>query len=68
MNTFQQIAGAIAAAVSTSLLSLGQHLSHSHITTVAFTHGIHVGLWFTLSLTIIALLISLTIKDTNNNK
>lgn len=49
MNTFQQIAGAIATAVSTSLLSLGQHLSHSHITTVAFTHGIHVGLWFTLS-------------------
>lgn len=30
MNTFQQITGAIATAVSTSLLSLGQHLSYSH--------------------------------------
>ena len=62
MNTFQQIVGAIATALATSLLNLGQHLSSSHVQTIAFTHGIHMGLYFTLCLTIVAFLISLTIK------
>ena len=68
MNTFQQIVGAIATAIATSLLSLGQILSHNHVQTIAFTHGVHLGLYFTLLLAIIALLISLTIKNNSQKQ
>ncbi|MCH4172237.1 MAG: DHA2 family efflux MFS transporter permease subunit [Lactobacillus sp.] len=61
MNTFQQIVGAIATAVATSLLAFGQQAS-SGAHQVAFTAGVHVGLIFPLVLAIVALILSLTIQ------
>ncbi len=63
MNTFQQIIGAMATAIATSLLAFGNsaagHVSHQ----IAFTNGVHVGLWFTLIVAAVAFLLSFTIKD-----
>ncbi|WP_243673987.1 DHA2 family efflux MFS transporter permease subunit [Lentilactobacillus kisonensis] len=64
MNTFQQIIGAMATAIATSLLAFGQHLSNGS-GQVAFTTGFHVGLLFTLIVAIVAFLIALTIKKTS---
>lgn len=62
MNTFQQIIGAMATAIATSLLAFGQHLSNGG-TQVAFTNGFHVGLLFTLIVAVVAFVIALTIKE-----
>ena len=63
MNTFQQIIRAMATAIATSLLAFGNsaagHVSHQ----IAFTNGVHVGLWFTLIVAAVAFLLSFTIKD-----
>jgi DHA2 family lincomycin resistance protein-like MFS transporter len=63
MNTFQQIVGAIATAIATSLLAFGQQLSSTASHQVAFTTGVHVGLIFPLVFAILALGLSLTIKE-----
>lgn len=64
MNTFQQIIGAVATAVATSLLAVGQHASSAAATTrVAFTNGVHLGLIFTLILAVIAFCLSFRIKQ-----
>lgn len=63
MNTFQQIVGAIATAIATSLLAFGQQLSSTASHQVAFTTGVHVGLIFPLVFAILALSLSLTIKE-----
>ena len=62
MNTFQQIVGAIATAIATALLGVGQQASSaSH--QVAFTSGVHLGLVFTLILAIAALCLAFTVKE-----
>jgi DHA2 family lincomycin resistance protein-like MFS transporter len=62
MNTFQQIIGAVATAIATSLLAFGQQLSNGGHQ-VAFTTGFHVGLMFTLIVAIVAFLVALTIRN-----
>lgn len=61
MNTLQQIVGAISTAVATGLLALGEK-SFAGSKPVAFTHGVHYGLYFTLVLIICGLLLSFNIK------
>ena len=44
INTLQQIVGAIATAMATSLLQMGITASHGASSAVAFTHGVHNGI------------------------
>lgn len=68
INTFQQIVGAIATAVATSLLGLGTAAFHGHNTAAAFTNGAHYGFYFTIVLAIIGLLVSLSLKKETKSK
>lgn len=65
MNTMQQIVGAIATALATSLLGIGQaayqnHHGSGHLS-AAFTNGTHYGFYFTIALIVVGLLASLRI-------
>lgn len=62
INTLQQIVGAIATALATSLLQLGSHGANSP---VAFTNGVHYGIIFTIILAIIGLAIAISINNKN---
>ncbi len=62
LNTGQQIVGAIATAIATTLLAFGQHLSTSSNQQVTFTAGVHIGLIFPLVIAILALGLALTIE------
>ena len=64
LNTSQQIIGALATALATSFLSWGQKVFQGK-PPLAFTNGVHYGMYFTLILTLIGLLCALTFK---NNK
>lgn len=60
MNTFQQIIGAVATAVATSLLAIGQQASSAAPKSqAAFTSGVHLGFIFPLILTIVAFILAL---------
>lgn len=61
MNTLQQVLGAIATAVATSLLGMGQAAS-AEGGAVAFTNGVHWGFAFTLVLAVAALALSMLLK------
>ena len=61
MNTLQQVLGAIATAVATSLLGMGQAAS-AESGAVAFTNGVHWGFAFTLVLAVAALAVSMLLK------
>lgn len=61
INTFEQIIGAIATAVSTSLLNVG-FISTQGNESIKFTCGSHYSLIFTLVLSFIGLFISFTLK------
>ena len=61
MNTLQQVLGAIATAVATSLLGMGQAAS-AEGGAVAFTNGVHWGFTFTLVLAVAALAVSMLLK------
>ncbi|GAD17156.1 DHA2 family efflux MFS transporter permease subunit [Lentilactobacillus otakiensis] len=63
MNTFQQIIGAMATAIATSLLAFGNNAAGNVSHQVAFTNGVHVGLWFALIVAAVAFLLSFTVKD-----
>ncbi|GAA3187013.1 DHA2 family efflux MFS transporter permease subunit [Lentilactobacillus kefiri] len=63
MNTFQQIIGAMATAIATSLLAFGNNAAGNVSHQIAFTNGVHVGLWFTLIVAAAAFLLSFTVKD-----
>ena len=65
INTLQQIVGAIATAMATSLLQMGITASHDASSAVAFTHGVHNGIIFTIVLAVIGLLIALSINNKN---
>lgn len=61
MNTLQQVLGAIATAVATSLLGMGQAAS-AESGAVAFTNGVHWGFAFSLVLVVAALAVSMLLK------
>lgn len=63
MNTLQQIVGALATALTTSFLALGQKTYPGSDPARASTQGMHYGSYFTIGLVIIALLLSWTIKE-----
>lgn len=68
MNTLQQIVGAVATAIATILLAMGQGMSKKGgVSVVRFTNGAHYGFYFTLILIVIGFLLSLTIKEDGNN-
>ncbi|MEK0307138.1 DHA2 family efflux MFS transporter permease subunit [Bifidobacterium favimelis] len=62
INTMQQIVGAVATAVATSLLAIGETRAGKVDKAAAFTNGTHYGIWFTIVLIVIALLISLRVR------
>lgn len=66
MNTLQQIVGAIATAIATILLSLGQSTTHVSNKAIVFTNGTHYGFYFSIVLVIIGLVLSLKIRKTRN--
>lgn len=66
INTLQQIIGAVATAITTSFLNLGINNYHGNNSSAAFTNGTHFGMLFTIILTIIGLIISLTIPKFKN--
>ncbi len=66
MNTMQQIVGAIATALATSLLGIGQvayqnNFGKGHLN-AAFTNGTHYGFYFTIVLIVLGLIISFGVK------
>ena len=61
MNTLQQVLGAIATAMATSLLGMGQQAAGGS-GAAAFTVGVHWGFVFTLVLAIAAFAVSLLLK------
>ncbi|BDR52359.1 MFS transporter [Bombiscardovia nodaiensis] len=63
INTMQQIVGAVATAVTTSLLAIGESHATGASPAQAFTSGMHLGLWFVVVLIVVALLVSLKIKN-----
>ena len=65
INTLQQIVGATATAMATSLLQMGITASHGANSAVAFTHGVHNGIIFTIVLAVVGLLIALSINNKN---
>ncbi|WDF82491.1 MFS transporter [Lacticaseibacillus pabuli] len=65
MNTMQQIVGAIATALVTSLLSLGVANASSKPANVAFTNGVHYGVYFTIVLLVVGLLLTHYIQKPN---
>lgn len=64
LNTMQQIVGALATALATSFLELGRHAAAGS-QAMRFTSGVHTGLYFTLALAIIALIVSFSLPKQN---
>lgn len=59
LNTMQQIIGAVATALATSFLSWGQNAYSGANVAAKFTNGVHYGLYFTLVLAIIGVMLAL---------
>lgn len=57
LNTMQQIVGALATAIATSCLELGQKIGTGSLA-ARFTNGFHFGLFFTLGLIIIGIILA----------
>ncbi|CAJ1230277.1 DHA2 family efflux MFS transporter permease subunit [Lactiplantibacillus xiangfangensis] len=62
LNTLQQILGALATAIATSLLGIGQSTSNAGGAT-AFVHGVHYGFWFTLALSVLGFCLSMMVTN-----
>lgn len=62
LNTLQQIVGALATALATSFLELGQK-NVTGTAALKFTNGFHYGIYFTLVLVVIALILSFRLQD-----
>lgn len=68
MNTLQQIVGAIATAIATSLLGIGQAAymaSGANHAAGAFVNGAHYGFFFTFALAAVGFLLALRIPKAN---
>lgn len=63
MNTLQQIVGAIATALATSFLAMGQAAFPASSEAFRFEHGVRYGFCFTLALALIGFIVSLRLKD-----
>lgn len=63
MNTLQQIVGAIATALATSFLAMGQASFPASSEALRFEHGVRYGFCFTAVLVIAGLIVSLTLKE-----
>lgn len=63
MNTLQQIVGAIATALATSFLAMGQASFPASSEALRFEHGVRYGFCFTLALALIGFIVSLRLKD-----
>ena len=63
LNTMQQVWGAVCTAVATSLLGIGRNAFTGDDPTgaLSFTNGFHCGLYFTLALAVVGLIIALTL-------
>lgn len=68
MNTMQQIVGAIATALATSLLGMGTAAAAGKSASVAFTNGVHYGVYFTIVLIVVALIVTLNLKGETPSK
>lgn len=69
MNTMQQVVGAIATAIATSLLGIGQAAYAANGTgqaAGAFTNGAHYGFYFTLALAVVGFLLALRLPKHEN--
>ena len=69
MNTMQQVVGAIATAIATSLLGIGQAAYVANGTgqaAGAFTNGAHYGFYFTLALAVVGFLLALRLPKHDN--
>lgn len=62
LNTMQQIVGALATALATSFLELGRQNGTGSVAN-HFTHGVHYGIYFTIVLVIIGLLLTFMMTD-----
>lgn len=62
LNTLQQILGALATAVATSLLGIGQGASNA-TGAASFVHGVHYGFWFTLALAVLGFCLSMFVSN-----
>ena len=62
LNTLQQIVGALATALATSFLELGQK-NVTGTAALKFTNGFHYGIYFTLVLVVITLILSFRLQD-----
>lgn len=62
MNTLQQIVGAVATALVTLLLTFGESIDPGAKAATAFTTGVHYGIYFTIALIILGLIISLGLR------
>lgn len=62
LNTLQQIVGALATAFATSFLELGQK-NINGTAAIKFTNGFHYGIYFTLVLVVIALILSFRLQN-----
>lgn len=63
MNTLQQIVGAIATALATSFLAMGQAAFPASSEAFRFEHGVRYGFCFNLALALIGFIVSLRLKD-----
>lgn len=62
LNTMQQIVGALATALATSFLELGRNAATGSLA-VRFTNGVHWGIYFTLVLIIIGIVLTFKMTD-----
>lgn len=68
LNTLQQVVGAIATALATSFLALGQSAYTGNNAAASFTNGSHYGFVFTLVLTILGTIVALNFKSQKSGK
>lgn len=67
LNTVQQIVGALATALATSFLELGQRAGDGSAAS-RFTSGVHYGFVFTLVLVVMAFILTLLIREPQREK
>ncbi|EEW53600.1 DHA2 family efflux MFS transporter permease subunit [Limosilactobacillus antri] len=67
LNTVQQIVGALATALATSSLELGQRAGDGSAAS-RFTRGVHYGFVFTLVLVVLAFILTLLIREPQREK
>lgn len=62
LNTMQQIVGALATALATSFLELGRAAGTGSLA-ARFTNGVHFGIYFTIVLVVVAIILTFMMQD-----